>query len=137
MRSRLAAITGLAFQLVKSPDRNPASKLNMLLRQEAIRAAEQAGLKTAKDDAVVMYLSLETTEVDGLLGFVMSAELKQKTQPDSVPVTIWKHKEMLATVSPRLLRRPTVPAPLKTGVGDFFDRFARDYREAQAERDKK
>jgi hypothetical protein len=43
---------------------------------------------------------------------------------------------VLATLSARLLRRPTVPTPLKTGVSDFFNRFTRDYRQAQAEGDK-
>jgi hypothetical protein len=136
MRARLAAITGLAFRLVKSPDGNRPTKLNMLVRQEAIRAAEQSGLKIAEDDAMVMSLTLEMSEVEGLVGFVMSAELQEKRDADSEPVTIWEHKGVVATVSPRLLRRPTLPTPLKTGVGDFFDQFVRDHRQAQAERDK-
>jgi hypothetical protein len=131
----LAQITGLAFQL-KSADPNPQNPLNMLIKREAIGAAEQVGLKTSKDDTVVMYLTLETTEMEGLLGFVMSAELKEKPDADADEVTIWEHKEVVATVSPRALRRPTLPAPLKSGVSDFFSRFTRDYRQARAERDK-
>jgi hypothetical protein len=135
-RLRLAAITSLAFQL-KSADRNPKSKLNMLIRQEAVGAAEQVGLKTSMEDTSVMYLTLETSEMEGgLLGFKMSAELKQKPDPDADEVTIWEHEDVVATVSPHTLRRPVLPAPLKSGVSDFFHQFTRAYRQAKAERDK-
>jgi serine/threonine-protein kinase len=139
MRARLAAIPHLSFVLA-SADRNPRSKLNMLIRQEAIQAAERAGLAVIKDDAAVMHLTLEMTNADGLVGFVMSAELKCRdadagADSDSDVFTVWEHKEQVATVAPDLLRRPLVPAPLKTGVGDFFDQFVKDYRRAQAEKD--
>jgi hypothetical protein len=133
MRARLAAISHLSF-LLESADRNPNSKLNMLIRQEAIQAAERAGLTVTKDDAVVMHLTLETAEANGLVGFVMSAELKCRDS-DSKALKLWEHKELVATVAPYLLRRPAVPAPLKTGIRDFFERFVRDRRGVQAEKD--
>ncbi|MFH1923223.1 MAG: protein kinase [Planctomycetota bacterium] len=130
LRRRFAALTQLSFQL-KSADSNPNSKLNMLVKQQAIQAAKRAGLNVAKDDdAVMFYLTLETTKVEELVGFVMSAELKCRDSDDQV-LTVWSHKEQVASVSPHLLRRAIVPAALRTGVGDFFDRFVDDYRQAQ------
>jgi hypothetical protein len=134
LRSRFAAISELTFQL-ESADPNPNSRLNRLVREEAIQAAERVGLTLARDDAVVMHLTLEMTEVNGLVGFVMSAELKCRDS-DSKVLKLWEHKEQVATIAPHLLPRPTVPMPLKTGVGDFFDRFVKDYRRAQAEKNK-
>ncbi|MFH1265175.1 MAG: protein kinase [Planctomycetota bacterium] len=130
LRRRFAAITQISFQL-KSVDSSPNSKLNLLVKQQAIQAAERAGLNvTMDDDAVMLYLTLETTKVEELVGFLMSAELKCRDSDEQV-LTVWSHKEQVASVAPHLLRRAIFPAALRTGVGDFFDRFVHDYRQAQ------
>ena len=132
LRSRFAAVSQLSFQL-KSADRNPNSKLNMLVKQQAIQAAERAGLAIVTGQAVVMHITLETTKTDGLVRFALSAELKCR-EGDSQELTVWKHQDQVATLAQYLLRRPAVPAPLKTGVSDFFDRFVRDHRQAQTQK---
>lgn len=129
LRSRFAAVSKLSFHL-KSADRNPTSRINLLVQQQALQAAERAGLAIAKDEAVVMHITLETTDADGLVGFVLSAELKCR-DGDSRELTVWRHQEQVATLAQHLLRGRVLPAPLKTGVSDFFDRFVRDHRKAQ------
>jgi len=129
LRARFAAISRISFQL-KSADRNPTSKLNMLVKQQALQAAERAGLAVGTDPAVVMYITLETTDANGLVGFVLSAELKCR-EGESKELTLWKHQEQVATLSQHLLRKRILPTPLKTGVSDFFARFAHDHRKAQ------
>jgi len=133
LRARLAAISELSFQL-KSIDKSPQSKINMLIGQLAIRAVERAGLTYVKGDAPVMHLTLEAADADGLVGLVLSAELKCR-DPEFQELTLWEHKAEVATVAPHLLRRPAVPAPLRTGIGDFFDRFVSDYRAARVAQD--
>jgi hypothetical protein len=133
LRERLAAIREVSFEL-KSADRNPKSKLNMLIKQQAVQAAERAGLEVIKDGAVVMQLTLETPSEDGFVGFVMSAELTCR-EPEADVIKVWEHKKQVASISTRALRRPTLPMPIRTGVGDFFDRFVKDCREARGEGD--
>ncbi len=133
LRARFAAISQLSFQL-ESADRNPMSKLNMAVKQEAIQAAERAGLAIVKGDSVVMHLTLKTAQADGMVAFVMSAEVTCR-DADSEPVTVWDHQDEIATVSPYVLRRPTLPSPIRSGLNDFFAHFVRDYRKANAKQD--
>jgi len=102
------------------------------VKQQAIQAAERAGLAIVNDQAVVMHITLKTTDADGLVGFVLSAELTCR-EGDFRELTVWKHQEQVATLAQHLLRRRSLPAPLKTGVSDFFDRFVRDHRKAQTQ----
>jgi serine/threonine protein kinase len=133
LKERFAAVRGFSIQLT-SVEPNPKSKLNMLVKQQLTQAAERAGLSVTNDDAVVMHLNVEASQVEDLIAFVMSAKLECRDSESQV-LQVWEHKDRLATISPRLLRRPTIPLPLKTAVGNFFDKFARDYRNAQAGRE--
>jgi len=135
-----AGITELSFQLT-SVDKNQNSKLNLMVKQAAMQAAERARLKATKNASTRMNITLEVTEGEELAGVMMSANLEcrapegqeepgdQKDPKDQKAkmVEVWKHREQVATVAWRLLRRGTVPVTLRQGVGDFFDRFVRDF----------
>ncbi len=125
-----ARITELSCQFQSVyPNRN--NIFNLMVQRTAMEAVESAGLTPSKGDSAVLYLTVATTTADdGLIGFVMSAELKCR-RAGSQSVEVWRHQQQIGAVSPQVLRRGTVPPPLRDGVGDFFNRFVKDCRQAR------
>ena len=130
-RRILAGLETVSFQL-KSADRNPNSKFNMMIQQIAIQAAGRVGMTPGQDDNAVMYIEMKLAEAGQLTGVVMSAELKCRTA-DSGEATLWQHEEQVGTFAQHLLRRSTLPTTLRSDVSDFFDKFVAHCRESRVE----
>lgn len=131
-----AGIRALSFQL-KSVDKNPNSKLNLMVKQAAIQAAQRARLAAINDAPARMHITLEVKEGEELAVVMMSAKLecrapeKEEEKKDEM-VEVWQHREPVARVAWHLLRRGTVPVTIRQGVGDFFDRFVKDFEQVRA-----
>ena len=128
-----AGLTDLSFNL-QSADKNPNSKLNLMVKQSAIQAAERAHLTPTKSAPTRMNITLEVADSEGLAGVVMSADLQCRVSEEGAEkeelVEVWRYREQVAAVAWHLLRRGTVPVTIRQGVGDFFDRFVKDFNKA-------
>ena len=130
----LAGLDRLSFQLVKSLDKRPDGKLNLMIRQRAVQTAEQAGPAPALDAPAVMRLSIEAAPAGTMATITMTGEVDVRgTDPKAKPIPIWKHQEVVGEVSQQALRCGDLSALLRTGVGRFFEQFLRDRRLARGE----
>lgn len=136
-RKRLLAGAEYVSLEFVSVDRDPRGKLNLMVRLLATQALERAGLKPASDepDSAVMRVAIETADAGGLVGIVVSAQLRLRdptagTDQES-PVVVWERREQLATVAPHLLKRDSVHTIMRQSVAEFFRGFSDDCRAAR------
>ncbi len=148
-----AGIQSISFRFAQTTRKNSFQRM---IEQQARQAAERAGLKVAANAPAVMVLRVDTDYSTELVPLTMSAELWCKapkearirvTEQDSTSaaqfgsgrslpgmIKVWEHRRVLREVSPKILRQMLLQRVLRPDVGDFFDKFAADYREASAGR---
>ncbi len=139
VKTLLGSVEKIAFRPVKSIERDPRGRFNMMVWREAQEAAKHAGLALVEDASAitddslaVMDLAIEAVPSGPMAEVILSAELNV-IGSDEKPLKVWEHRTPLGTFAVQLLRRG-IPTPvigaLRDEVGKFFDKFVNDYREA-------
>jgi hypothetical protein len=113
----------------------PNAPFNFMLTRQAAEAFNRAGLSVAENAPAVMELTVEAVKPGNphqLWPLVMSAEVKCKG-PDDEMIKVWEHQMLLREVPQHMLQQRGLLQLVRSEVGDFFDKFVADYREAAAE----
>ena len=124
-----AQLSKVSFR-VKSVDPNPNSRLNLMLRHEALRSLERIEASPSEEDAAVLSLTLKATSANQLVRLVLSGELTCRVS-DSKTVKVWQHERQVADIAPRVLREPSVHPAVRDGVSGFFDDFVEAHQKAR------
>lgn len=124
-----AGMTTLSLRF-QSFDRDPNSKLNLMVKRQFAETAQQLNLPIGTGGFPVLDVELRSVNAGELANVVLSASLKCRI-PDGRIAIVWQQTQTLASLPLRRTSPELAIKALRPAVSKFFNQFAEDIRRAR------